>query len=194
MRIFLLSIFLKNCSTIDLGWQERPLFGRAEDGRHVIVVHLEKNKVLEIHEKKNSLFNSVNMGHGKYMYRLAWMYITMKDCPNLHTVAIFKQSCDPLPFWNTCLCLCVFLIHVCVFVRPVCVCVCICVCVLTLICVSMRPVCETMAAAGCSTDSCQRSSLPFCTTESFRYFNIIGQDWCHGLNVSSSSSSSSSPG
>ena len=61
------------------------------------------------------------MGHGKYTYRLAWKYITMKDCPNLHTVAIFKQSCDPLPFWNTCLCLCVFLIHVCVFVRPVCV-------------------------------------------------------------------------
>ena len=35
-------IFEKNCSTIDLGWQERPLFGRAEDGRHVIVVHLVK--------------------------------------------------------------------------------------------------------------------------------------------------------
>ena len=171
IRIFLVSIFLKNCSTIDLGWQEGPLFGRAEDGRHFIVVHLIKElsfwKKTSLYKKIKSSHNGVNMGHGKYMYLLVWMYITNKDCHLLHTGAIFKQKlCFKRPVY-----LFIFLKHpfvflcvltpVCVSMRPVCVCVCLYV--LTPLCVSMRPVCETMAEAGCSTDSCQRSSLPSCT-------------------------------
>ena len=124
-------------------------------------------KKTSLYKKIKSSHNSVNMGHGKYMYLLVWMYITNKDCHLLHTGAIFKQKlCFKRPVY-----LFIFLKHpfvflcvltpVCVSMRPVCVCVCLYV--LTPLCVSMRPVCETMAAAGCSTDSCQRSSLPSCT-------------------------------
>ena len=70
-------------------------------------------KKTSLYKKIKSSHNSVNMGHGKYMYLLVWMYITNKDCHLLDTGAIFKQK---LCFEKACLSVYIFKTPVCIFV------------------------------------------------------------------------------